>query len=633
MKKRIYSILAIIIIISVILTGCNSGGNNSGQSDNAADSPASVGADASEGGSNSSAGSNTTTDSGAELAATIPASSEIVVDTEFTANDLEVGYEESSAVSVTLNGSSISISGNGASAEGSTLTIYDEGTYVVSGNLEDGRIIVDADDTDKIRIVLNGVTIHCSDNAPVYIKNADKVFLTLKDGTVNTLTDGTEYVQTDDNTVDGVIFSKADLTINGSGTLNITGNYKHGILSKDDLVITGGIYNITAVKDAINGKDCVKIKDGSFTLSSSTGNGIQSKNDEDATRGYVYIFGGTITVTDCQEGIEGTAIVVEGGTIDIIAQDDGLNASSGIASASDTAVDNDISTDIDAVLKTSDTAMADAGFAQAADTQSAAFPIKISDTQTNETTEPNTDSPAEAEDGNAPEGMFPGGSGTAPGTDGTFPDSGTAPGAGGTIPDNGSTDFGNRGGWGNGGGMGAFENNANCYISISGGTINVNAQGDGIDSNGSIYITGGTVTVSGPTNSGNGGLDYAGTADITGGTVIVAGSTGMAQGFSETSTQYSILHNLDAASAAGTTITLTDASGNTLVSYTPAKQYQSIVISTPDLEEGATYTLTCADQTADITLSSVVTSNGQSGMGFPGMGGGRDQGNRPNRGN
>jgi hypothetical protein len=465
------------------------------------------------------------------------------VDKEFTANDLEVGYEDSTAAHITLNKNSIEVSGDGASANGTVLTIKNKGTYVISGSLDNGQIIVDAGEQDKVRLVLNGVTINCSDYAPIYIKSADKVFITLQKDTQNTLSDGTAYAQTDENKVDGVIFSKADLTINGEGTLNITANYKHSIVSKDDLVFTGGTYNIKAVKNVLSGKNCVKIKDGTFNLSSTGGKGITSKNGDDTTKGYVYISGGTITITDCKEGIEGTAIVVDNGTIDITASDDGFNSASAAAStSSDSSVDA---------------------------TSSA------------------------------------------------------------SVTDNKNGDRMGPGGFGGGGG--AFENDTSCYLDINGGTIRVNANGDGLDSNGSLYITGGEIYVSGPTENNNGGLDYNGTADITGGTVVVAGSTGMAQGFSDTSTQYSILNNFDTTIGAGTAVTLTDKEGNVVVSYKPDKLYQSVVISTPKLTKGETYTLTCGSQTAELTLDSVVTSNGQQGMSFPGMGG-QGHGRGPNQG-
>jgi hypothetical protein len=491
--------------------------------------------------------SETTTVTQAAAATTIAtlSTSQIELDTEYTARDLEVGYEASTSTQITLNKTTISVSGAGAIAEESILTINEEGTYVITGTLEDGQIVVDAEDTDKVQIVLNGVSITCSDSAPIYIKNANKTFITLEENTENKLMDREEYVQADDNTVDGVIFSMADLTINGSGTLNITGNYKHGIASKDDLVITGGIFDITAVKDAINGKDSVTIKDGIFTLRATNGNGIQSKNGDDATKGYVYINGGEITVLKSMEGIEGTAIVIAGGTIKVTAEDDGLNASSGTSSTTET-------------------------------------------TAKEEEPQVNTDAKTEAEVG-----------ATADATSSA------------TMEEAGAKKAGR--GFGDGG-AGAFEVDTNCYISITGGAITVNAAGDGIDSNGSLFISGGTTYVSGPTNSGNGSLDYNGTAQITGGTVIVAGSAGMSQGFSETSTQYSILNNFSTVIAAGTEITVNDQEGNVVATYTPEKDYQSVVISTPELAKDATYTLTCGDQSMEITLTSVVTSNGQQGM-------------------
>lgn len=575
MKKKLLSIISILLITAMLLTGCANTGTGS---------EASTEGTASNQITNSASGNST-------MAATIMTSSEVVVDTEFSARDLEVGYDDSTATAITLNGSSIEIAGNGATADGSTLTIREEGTYIISGSLTDGQIIVDttADDA-KVQLVLNGVTINCSDNAPIYVKNADKVFITLAENSKNSLTDGSEYVQADDNTVDGVIFSKADLTLNGNGTLNITGNYKHGIVSKDDLVITSGTYLITAVKDALNGKDSVKIKDGTLTLSAVQGNGIQSKNGDDTTKGYVYIEGGTITVTNSQEGIEGTAIVIAGGTIDITALDDGMNAAAGSSTATDTTTS-----------------------APVLDQQTSATELSSSATSAitvTASTDSSTDATSSATTQDE-EGKTNGG----PGRDG---------GMGGGM--NGDMGGGNMGG-------GEMENNTNCYIMVTGGKITINAEGDGIDSNGSIDISGGSIYVSGPTSNGDGALDYNGSATITGGTVVFAGSVGMAQGFSDTSTQYSILYNFSSSITAGTEVAIKDAKGNVIVSYTPVKQYQSVVISSPELQKDATYTLTSGDQTADITLSSVVTSAGETSTGFPGGMGNHTEGGmggRPN---
>lgn len=598
MKKKLLSIISILLITAMLFTGCAN---------------ARTGSEASTEG----AASNQITNSESEnstLAATIMTSSEVVVDTEFSARDLEVGYDDSTATAITLNGSSIEIAGNGATADGSTLTIREEGTYIISGSLTDGQIIVDttADDA-KVQLVLNDVTIDCSDNAPIYVKNADKVFITLAENSKNSLTDGSEYVQADDNTVDGVIFSKADLTLNGNGTLNITGNYKHGIVSKDDLVITSGTYFITAVKDALNGKDSVKIKEGTLTLSAAQGNGIQSKNGDDTTKGYVYIEGGTITVTNSQEGIEGTAIVIAGGTIDITALDDGMNAAAGSSTATDTTTSAPASNQ-----QTSATELSSVS------TGTTASPVTAASTGTTASpvTAASTENTAFAVTAASSENKVPA---TSAITVTASTDSSTDATSSATTQDeegkrNGAPgrDGGMGGGMNGEMGGGEMENNTNCYIMVTGGKITINAEGDGIDSNGSIDISGGSIYVSGPTSNGDGALDYNGTATITGGTVVFAGSVGMAQGFSDTSTQYSILYNFSSGITAGTEVSIKDTKGNVIISYTPAKQYQSVVISSPELQKDATYTITSGDQTADITLSSVVTSAGETSTGFPG---------------
>ncbi len=576
MKRRISEMTAILLIITIIFTGCSAKAQTQAQT------------------------GDTEQQTGT---ATVLTSSEVVVDTEFSARDLEVGYEDSTATHIQLKESSVEVSGSGASVNGTTVTISAEGSYIISGTLADGQILVDAGDSDKIQLVFAGVNITNADQAPVYIKNADKVFLTLQEGTDNSLTDGNEYVQIDDNNVDGVIYSKADLTLNGTGTLTIAANYKHGIVSKDDLVITGGTYDITAVKDALNGKDCVKIKDGTFTLSSTQGNGIQSKNEDDSTRGYVYINGGNITVTNCQEGIEGTVIMIAGGEIAITSQDDGLNAASAsTATETQTVPDMQEAPDVQTVPGTQTTP----------NTQTAP------DISSAEKLSAGTDAtaPSDITSGTTADNAANGSTDAASGAAADENAAGWKPGN--SMPVNGVPNDGmGRGGFG-----GDMANNTNCYIEISGGTITINAEGDGIDSNGSLKITGGTIYIYGPTMSGNGSLDYNGTGEITGGTVMAAGSTGMAMSFSDTSTQYSILYNLSTAVEANQVVTLTDTDGNKLVSFVPSKNYQSVVISSPDLKQGATYQLTCGDQSYEVTLSSISTSAGEQGTGGFGQGGG-----------
>lgn len=518
------------------------------------------------------------------------------VDINFTDRDKSSEYDESSAVKITLNGSGAVVSGSGVNISGSTVTITSAGTYIISGSLSDGQIVIAASDSDKVQLVLNNAEINCNTSAAVYVKSADKVFVTLPAGTTNSLGGGTEYVQTDDNTVDGVIFSKSDLTLNGTGTLKIDADYRHGIVTKDTLCITGGTYVIDAVKTCLAGKDGIKILDGSFTLTSGS-KGLNSGNDDDAREGSIYIAGGTftikseddsihadgsciiaggtytivagddgihanydtiitdgsITITDSYEGIEGRRITVSGGTINLTASDDGINAATGGSS------------DEQRMPGGQKGEFGGFGRQKGADVQS--------------------------QDGQQSQEMqMP--------QDGQQPQEMQAPASRSASDDD-------------------------VYIKITGGTITVNAGGDGIDSNGNLYITGGTVYVAGPTSNGNGALDYEGEASITGGTLIAAGSSGMAQGMGSNSTQCSMLVNLSETIAAGSVISLKDSSGNVLISWTSPKQFSSVVISTAELAHGSTYALVTGDTQTEVTLSSVATTSGSAGFGggFGGAGG------------
>lgn len=248
----------------------------------------------------------------------------------FTKRDLDSSYDESKATKVKLSDSKTNISGDGAkySSENgvNTVTITKEGIYILSGNLN-GQIVVDTDKTAKVQIVLNGVTISSESTAAIQVKQADKVLLTLAKGSENTLTETGEFASDASSTVDGVIFSKDDLTINGTGTLKISTASGHGVVSKDDLVIASGTIDITSSGHGLQGKDSVRIADGTITINSSN-DGIHSGNN-------VTIDGGMITVTESSEGIEGQNIDINGGKIDVTSSDDGLNAASS-SSSSDT---------------------------------------------------------------------------------------------------------------------------------------------------------------------------------------------------------------------------------------------------------------------------------------------------------
>ena len=451
----------------------------------------------------------------------------------FSDRDKEVGYDESESVTISLADNSSSCESDAVSITENTITIKDEGTYILSGSLSDGMVIVEAEDTDKVQIVLNGVSISNDQSAAFYVRSADKVFVTTASGTENTLEhNGSSYTAIDENNIDAAIFSKSDLTLNGEGTLTVTAQEGHGIVSKDDLVLTSGTYVITSASHGLSGKDSVRIANGTYTIVSGK-DGIHAQNKDDSSSGFVYLAGGTYTIsagddgihaasnvtisdgkidiTQSYEGIEGLSIDIAGGEISVLASDDGINAAGG-----------------------NDSSSSSEGF-QGGDDQ--------------------------------------------------------------------------------------FASTEGAYIQISGGVLHVNASGDGIDSNGDITVSGGETYVSGPTNDGNGSLDYNGSAQITGGIFAASGSSGMAQNFDSSSTQGTIMVNIDEQEG-NTEISLLDSSSTELLSWTAEKQYSSIIISTPEIQQGETYTITAGAAEQSITMDSLVYgSNAQGEM--PGNGGER----------
>ena len=579
---------------------------------------------------NPASGSSSSPPSSASADGTQTASSAEEIDITFTARDKEVGYDESASTQLTLGGKEILVTGKGASASGSTLTISAEGTYVLTGTLDDGRIVVDAADTDKIQIVFKGVTIACGNNAPLFIKKADKVFLTLAEGTNNTLKDGGEYALSDDDSnVDGVIFSRADLTLSGSGSLTIQANYKHGIVSKDDLVITGGVFRITAAKVGLNGKDCVKIGGGDFTIQSGS-DGIRSGDAEEANKGFTYIDGGTFAITAQTDGIQAeTVLRIDDGKFN-------LTTGGGSANASTIQGGNPAG------------GWGHWGASSSDSDSSSAKGMKAGGELVVNGGAITIDSSDDSLHGNGNLTIAGGDFLLTSGDDGIHADGDTTVSggtivigksyegvegknvtiSGGTIRLTASDDGINAAGGSDGSSLGgrpgqnAFRAGSDSSIRIIGGVIDIDASGDGIDSNGGLYVEGGTITVSGPTSNGNGALDYDGEGRISGGTVVAAGSSGMMQGFGSSSSQCSLTYVWTSAQSAGAAVTLTDSSGKTVAAYTPSKAYQSVIISAPALQQGETYTLTVGGQSTEVTLTSIVTSVGGQGGQTPDRPGG-----------
>lgn len=221
---------------------------------------------------------------------------------------------------ITLEGDSIRVDGTGTGVEGDTAIVWSAGTYIVSGTLDDGQIMVNAGAAETVNLVLSGASISCSTSAPIYVVNAEEVVITLAEGTENSITDGAAYVFTDTTSSEpsAAVFSKDDLTIDGSGSLTVNANYNNGIQSKDDLLIRGGSITVNAVSDAIKGKDSVVVTDGTITVNAGS-DGIQSNNDVDAEKGYVSIEGGTLNITAAADGIQAeTDVLISSGNVTVV---------------------------------------------------------------------------------------------------------------------------------------------------------------------------------------------------------------------------------------------------------------------------------------------------------------------------
>lgn len=237
----------------------------------------------------------------------------------FSVRDIEGSYDEAAAIKIDLSGESAVCNEGAVSISGSTVTIRNEGVYILSGSLQ-GCIVVDAADTDKVQLVLSGAEISSLDGAAISVRQADKVFITLAEGTENTLSSSGGFEGAEDN-IDAAVFSRDDLTINGAGALSVSSPYGNGISSKDELTICGGSLTVTAAKHALEANDSAAICAGSLD--------IEAGDDGIHASGALLIEGGDIRISRCNEGIEGKTVEISGGNIQITAGDDGINAADG----------------------------------------------------------------------------------------------------------------------------------------------------------------------------------------------------------------------------------------------------------------------------------------------------------------
>lgn len=591
MKKR--GLFALFLMLSLLLTGCGQSGDDTVDNSDASGSG-------------------------------------IALSDMFTDRDFEIGYDESESVAIQLNGDTASCDSNAVEISGSTVTITDEGTYILSGALDDGMVIVNAEKTDKLQIVLDNVSIHSESSAALYILQADKVFLTMATDSVNTLSNGGTFTAIDENNIDAVIFSKEDLTLNGNGSMTIESPAGHGIVSKDDLVLTSGTYEITASSHGLCGKDSVRIAAGSFTIVSGK-DGIHAENTDDASSGFLYIAGGTYQIEAEGDGLSAeSTLQIEDGSFTI--QTGGGSANAVTTQSSDMFGDF-FGPEMESSTSSEDTVSTKG--------------VKASGDLTLNGGTFSIDSMDDAFHSNANMTVNGGSYEIATGDDGFHADEQMVIHAGdinitesyegieglsveisggnislvasddGINAAGGNDQSGLNGPWG----VDSFSASSDdCYINILGGTLYIQASGDGIDSNGSLTISGGETYVSGPTNGANGALDCESEATITGGIFVAVGSSQMAQNFGSASTQGAIMVSVGSQQA-GSVIALADSAGQTLLSWTADKVFDSVLMSCPEIVQGSTYTLTVDGSSTEITMDSLLYSAGSGIGGMNAMGG------------
>lgn len=543
--------------------------------------------------------------------------------TDFTWDD--------TATTISLADGATQIEGSGATADGDTITIDAAGTYVLSGTLTDGQIRIAASKNDMVRLVLSGVSISNSESAPIYASKAENVVVILADGTQNTLTDAEAYTyEADEDEPDAALFSKDSMTIGGNGSLTVTGNFNNGIGSKDDLLIDGGTITVTAANDGLRGRDSLTINGGDITI--TAGNDGMKANNTDADKGWIEINGGTLNITADFDGIQAESnLTVNGGDIQIVSGGGASNApvrastQGGRGGWQQTTTETTVDSDSMKGLK--------AGVDQAIN--GGMIVVDSADDSVhangNVTIAGGNLTLASGDDGVHADGDLLITAGEIDVTQ-SFEglEGATVTISGGNTSVVASDDGINAAGGSDDAGGGMFGQDAfraggsdQYYIDISGGVITVNAEGDGLDSNGNLTISGGMTVVHGPVSGGNSPLDADGTMAVTGGTVMAAGSSQMPELPGSSSTQPTIALYYASAKPEGTVAVLKDENDNVLAEYTAAKSVQMVIFSVPELQEGSTYMIeTDGANPVEVTISSSGTT-GISDTGAAVSGGGR----------
>ena len=568
MKKNsiIKSATSVTLLAALALTGCSA---------NSTSTTSAVSAT----GTSTSSTSGTTSKVADSFSTDVKNGAKLAEDTHYSAKD--VTWDSSSEVTIDLSNPTAT---DGVTVSDGVITITKAGNYKLTGTYE-GQIKVEAADSDMVRLILNNATITNSTGAAINVVEADEVVIYTASGTTNTVSDGSSYSDTASGSPDAAIYSKSDLTLAGEGTLKVEGKYEEGIHTSDGLVIASGTLEVNAANTGIKGKDYVDILDGTITVT-ATKDGIKATNDTDGNRGWVRlsggtvnisagddgfkaervleISGGTLNITQSNEGIEAQYINILDGTVNVTSSDDGINASYSTSSSSSTESTSSSTT------QTSQTA------------------------QSNQTAQ-NTQSGQSAQGNAAQDGQ------------------GGQPPAGGQAPSGNMGQPPAGGGGGMGGGGGTFEV-VDATINIAGGTVTVNANGDGIDSNGTATLSGGTLVVNGPFTGGNTSLDTNGDLLLNGATVTAGNSGDMFEAPSTNSTSgYVKISNVSNLSA-GTTVQVVDSSGNVVANYKVTNSNTALIlVSSSKITKGQSYTVYTTTDSVDAsstTLASNATSLG-----------------------
>ncbi|MDO5124640.1 MAG: carbohydrate-binding domain-containing protein [Eubacteriales bacterium] len=616
--KKCVSVVLVLLLVLGLLAGCgtnNTGGDNNKENDS----------------NSSNSGTVTSGDDANSNSDTVDVDFSQTDAYMFTDRDSKTEYDASKSVTIQLNGTTATASSSSVIISGSTVTITEEATYVISGTLSDGMIVVNAPETAKLQLVFNGINITKSTSAALYIIEADKVFITLADGTENTLANGGTFTAIDENNIDGAVYSKQDLTFNGSGSLTVTSPAGHGIVCKDDLVFTGGTYTVNSASHGLDANDSVRITKASLEIDAGK-DVIHCENTDDTSKGFIYISSGTINGEAEGDGIAASAYLqIEDGNFNLLVgggAENGTKASSGnyggfmggghggmrpggnqgstTTTTTDTvsmkglkaansilvsdgtfkidSADDSIHSDVSVTINGGTFEIASGDDALHAEETLTVTAGKFNITESYEGLEALNIKVmggyiklVASDDGlNAAGGTDS--SGRTGGRDGMF--------------------GGGKGGMGGGfGGM----SSGNGSIVISGGNLYINSSGDGLDANGTLEISGGYTVVVGPTQGDTATLDYDKSGIITGGTFIGTGAQGMAQSFSDS--EQGVVAVSVGNQSAGTKIVLKDKSGKTIIEHTPELNFAVVILSSPDITKGETYSITVGSESGEFEAS------------------------------